>query len=208
MPTPTTLALFIGACILLGLTPGPNMSLIVANTLAGGLRAGLVTLAGTSVGLAVLVTIAAAGMSSVMVLMAQWFDAVRWAGALYLIVLGVRQLWGWWRRRASGLAAPTPPATTSFAHGLIVSLSNPKVLLFLGAFLPQFVDPARPAVPQLAILALVFWATLLATDLVYTVAIARARTAIDARKLQVLDGMAGGLLLVGGLVLATARRPG
>ena len=208
MPTPTTLALFIGACILLGLTPGPNMSLIVANTLAGGLRAGLVTLAGTSVGLAVLVTIAAAGMSSVMVLMAQWFDAVRWAGALYLIVLGVRQLWGWWRRRASGLAPPTPPATTSFAHGLIVSLSNPKVLLFLGAFLPQFVDPARPAVPQLAILAVVFWATLLATDLVYTIAIARARTAIDARKLQVLDGMAGGLLLVGGMVLATARRPG
>lgn len=202
----TTLALFIGTCVLLALTPGPNMSLIVANTLSGGLRAGLTTLAGSSTGLAISVTVAAAGMSSVMVLMATWFDYVRWAGAIYLIVLGVRQLWGWWRRDAA--AVPTPPAaTTTYAHGLLVSLSNPKVLLFLGAFLPQFVDTAYPALPQLMIFAFTFWATLLIVDLGYTVAIARARQAIDMRKLLVLDGLAGALLLVGGMVLATARRP-
>lgn len=208
MITSTTFALFTGTCILLALTPGPNMSLIVANTLAGGLRAGLTTLAGSSTGLAILVAIAAAGMSSVMVLMAAWFDYVRWAGAVYLIILGVKQLRGWWLRRGGDSVAVAPTGVTTFAHGLLVSLSNPKVLLFLGAFLPQFVDPRRDALPQLAVLAVVFWATLLLTDLAYTVAIARARASIDMRKLQTLDGVAGGLLLVGGLVLATARRPG
>ncbi len=202
----STFALFVGTCVLLALTPGPNMSLIVANTLSGGLRAGLTTLAGSSTGLAISVTVAAAGMSSVMVLMAEWFDYVRWAGAVYLIVLGVRQLWGWWRRDAA-TAPVAPAATTTYAHGLLVSLSNPKVLLFLGAFLPQFVDTTHPALPQLTIFAITFWATLLIVDLGYTVAIARARKAIDMRKLLMLDGLAGALLLVGGLVLATARRP-
>ena len=208
MISANTFALFVGTCILLGLTPGPNMSLIVANTLSGGLRAGLTTLAGTATGLAILVTVAAAGMSSVMVLMAEWFDYIRWAGAIYLIVLGARQLFGWWQRRGSA-TPPAPRASgTSYVHGLLVALSNPKVLLFLGAFLPQFVDTSRDAVPQLATLAVVFWATLIVVDLLYTYAVARARAAIDMRRLQVLDGLAGGLLLVGGMVLATARRPG
>ena len=86
---------------LLALTPGPNMSLILASTLTNGLRAGLVTLAGTTTGLALLVAAAAAGMSSVMVFMSEWFDVIRWVGALYLVYLGARQLW-LLRRRAAG----------------------------------------------------------------------------------------------------------
>ena len=202
-----TLAVFVGACVLLALTPGPNMSLIVANTLAGGLRAGLTTLAGASVGLAVLVCIAAAGMTSVMGWMAEWFELLRWVGALYLIGLGVRQVWGWWQSRGQVTPATSPAAVTTFAHGLLVSLSNPKVMLFLGAFLPQFVDTTRPTASQLITLAMIFWATLLTTDLIYTLALARARATIDFRRLQALDGIAGALLVVGGLLLASARRP-
>ncbi len=203
----STLMIFIGTCVALALTPGPNMSLIVANTLSGGLRAGLTTLAGTGTGLAISVTVAALGMSSVMVLMSTWFDAVRWAGALYLIVLGARQLWGWCQRRDGGLPPPPRRSGTTYIQGLLVALSNPKVLLFLGAFLPQFVDTTRDSVPQLATLAVIFWATLIITDLGYTYAIARARDAIDMRKLAVMDGLAGLLLMIGGLVLATARKP-
>jgi len=206
--SPTVIAAFIAACILLGLTPGPNMSLIVANTLASGLRAGLATLAGAGLGLTILITLAAAGMSSVMVFMADWFDIVRWVGAVYLLLLGARQLWGWWQRRGSGL--PPPPVKSSsgvFLQGLIVSLSNPKVILFLGAFLPQFVDPARNPVPQLVVLAVLFIVTLILVDVAYTVAIARARATLDPRRLSALDGIAGALLMVGGFVLATARRP-
>jgi homoserine/homoserine lactone efflux protein len=184
------------------------MSLIVANTLAGGMRAGFITLAGSGTGLSILAAIAAIGMSSVMVFMAEWFDVIRWAGAVYLIVLGVRQLWGWWRRQGDAdYAPPKVSATSAYAQGLIVALSNPKVLLFLGAFLPQFLDPAQPAPPQLAILAFTFAATLIVVDSGYTYVIGRARQTFDMKRLAILDGIAGGLLVAGGLVLATARRP-
>jgi threonine/homoserine/homoserine lactone efflux protein len=92
-------------------------------------------------------------------------------------------------------------------EGLLVSLSNPKVLLFLGAFLPQFVDPAGNAVVQLSLLAVLFVAVLAAVDIGSTLIVSRARTSIDAARLGLLDGLAGVLLLLGGLALAMARRP-
>jgi homoserine/homoserine lactone efflux protein len=137
----TVLVTFVVTTIVLGVTPGPNMSLIIANTLAGGMRAGFVTLAGTGTGLAVLATVTVLGMSSVMAFMSEWFDWVRWIGALYLIFLGTRQLVGYLRRRGDPTYAPPEvSATSAYSQGLLVALSNPKVLLFLGAFFPQFVD--------------------------------------------------------------------
>lgn len=206
--SPEILIAFVAACILLGLTPGPNMSLIIANTLRGGLPSGFVTLAGTTTGLALLVGAAALGMSSVMVFMSEWFDVIRWLGALYLVFLGARQLWQFWQRRRN----PAQPLTVSsrsgaYTQGLLVSLSNPKVLLFLGAFLPQFVDPAADPVRQLWVLAVLFVVVLAAVDVAYTVAIAKARTTFNAAKLAVLDGAAGLLLLAGGVALAMVRRP-
>jgi homoserine/homoserine lactone efflux protein len=90
---------------------------------------------------------------------------------------------------------------------VLVSLSNPKVLLFLGAFLPQFLDPARDPVAQLTVLAVLFVAVLAAVDVGCTLAVAKARTTFDAARLRLLDGAAGVLLLLGGLALAMARRP-
>jgi homoserine/homoserine lactone efflux protein len=205
--SPEILIAFVAACILLGLTPGPNMSLILASTLTSGLRGGLTTLAGTTTGLALLVAAAAAGMSSVMVLMSEWFDVIRWIGAVYLVYLGARQLW-LLRRRATGAALPPPRAGANlYLEGVLVSLSNPKVLLFLGAFLPQFIDPARDPVWQLSVLAVLFVLVLAAVDVAYTLAVARARATFDAARLRLLDGAAGVLLLLGGLALAMARRP-
>lgn len=204
-----TLALFLTftfACVLLAVTPGPNMALIIAHTLGGGLRGGLTTLLGTLSGLSILVAVAAIGMTSIMVLMSEWFDVIRWVGALYLIFLGLRQLWQW-RRTADVAVGQTVSAGSRYFQGLAVSLSNPKVVLFLGAFFPQFVNPAADPGPQLALLAVVFVATLGLVDLCYTFAIARARTAFDMAKLKALDGIAGVLLVAGGVVLATARRP-
>src|SRR6478672_304031 len=126
---------FVAACILLGLTPGPNMSLIIANTLRGGLASGFVTLAGTTTGLALLVAAATLGMSSVMVFMSEWFDVIRWLGALYLVYLGARQLWLFRQRSVPGFVPPKHSSGANlYFEGLLVSLSNPKVLLFLGAF--------------------------------------------------------------------------
>jgi homoserine/homoserine lactone efflux protein len=200
---------FVAACVLLALTPGPNMALIVANTAAHGLRAGLVTLAGTATGLVLLVAVAALGMTSVIVFMSEWFDALRWVGACYLAWLGVQQLRSWWRSRGAGappVALPGRPRTW-YLQGVGVSLSNPKVLFFLGAFLPQFIDPAASAVWQLSILAALFVAILVAVDVGYTLAVAGARARFDAARLRVLDGVAGVLLLIGGAALAMTRRP-
>ena len=206
--SPEVLAAFIATCILLGLTPGPNMSLILASTLTGGRRAGLVTLAGTTTGLALLVGAATAGMSSVMVFMSEWFDVIRWIGALYLVYLGARQLWLFRQRRVVD-AAPRKRASGAnlYFEGLLVSLSNPKVLLFLGAFLPQFIDPARDVVFQLSLLAVLFVVILAAVDITCTLLVARARATFDAARLRLLDGAAGVLLLLGGLALAMARTP-
>jgi threonine/homoserine/homoserine lactone efflux protein len=207
--SPEVLAAFVAACILLGLTPGPNMSLILANTLSYGFAAGLITLAGTTTGLAVLVAAATFGMGSMMVLMAAWFDVIRWLGALYLVYLGARQLWLLYRRRARGVEVPLPLGRRGswYAQGVLVSLSNPKVILFLGAFLPQFVDPGREPVWQLTVLAVLFVAVLAAVDVAYTWAVARARATFDKARLRLLDGVAGVMLLMGGLALAMVRRP-
>ncbi len=137
------LAAFVAACIFLAITPGPNMSLIIANTSAHGLRGGLWTLAGSTTGFSILVGIAALGMTSVMVLMADWFDVIRWLGAAYLVYLGARQLYA--ALYPTGTQTVRLPRSGAlYVNGLVVSLSNPKVLLFLGAFLPQFVDPTQP----------------------------------------------------------------
>jgi threonine/homoserine/homoserine lactone efflux protein len=203
------LVAFTAACIVLALTPGPNMALIIANTAASGLRAGLATLAGTSTGLISLVTIAALGMTSIVLFMSEWFDVLRWVGACYLAWLGLQQLRAWYRGR-KGAVAPAPAQGSTgrwFVQGVGVSLSNPKVLFFLGAFFPQFIDPAGDVVLQLAILSVLFVAVLVAVDIAYTVAIARARARFDASRLGVLDGVSGVLLMLGGAALAMSRRP-
>lgn len=213
--TATVLAAFVGTCVLLAVTPGPNMALIIAATLSGGLTGGLVTLAGTMTGLIILVAVAAIGMTSVMLLMAEWFDVIRWVGAVYLVFLGARQLWTWWRTRRLTSVGANEISTTArrvsqygrYLQGVAVSLSNPKVLLFLGAFFPQFVNPGAAPGPQLALLAVLFVVVLTAVDVAYTVALARARAAVDMRRLRWLDAASGVLLVAGGLVLATARRP-
>lgn len=200
---------FAATCVLLALTPGPNMALIVANTASHGLRAGLATLAGTATGLVLLVTAAAIGMTSVVVLMAAWFDMLRWIGACYLAWLGLQQLRSWWRaRKASVMPEPRPGSGRKwYLQGVGISLSNPKVLFFLGAFLPQFVDPSGNVPVQLAIFAAMFVAILVAVDLAYTVMVAGARERFSSARLRMLDGVSGLLLLVGGAALAMTRRP-
>jgi threonine/homoserine/homoserine lactone efflux protein len=205
---PELLIAFAVACVLLALTPGPNMALMIANTLGGGLRGGLVTIAGTTTGLALLVAAAAVGMTSVMVFMSTWFDVVRWVGALYLVYLGASQLWRLWRSPpAAPPVAPRSSRTNWYFQGLAVSLSNPKVILFLGAFLPQFVDMRADPVGQLAVLAVLFVFLLAMVDIMITLAVARARSSFGAARLRLLDGAAGVLLLLGGVALAAMRRP-
>ena len=94
-----------------------------------------------------------------------------------------------------------------YAQGLFVSLSNPKVILFLGAFLPQFVDAGADPVDQLVVLAALFVLVLAAVDVATTLAVAEVRSTLAAERVRLLDGASGALLMLGGLALAAMRRP-
>src|SRR5437870_2142956 len=128
-------AAFVLATTILVLIPGPNVSLIVANSLSYGPRYSIVTVAGTSSAMLIQLTLTVFGMSSTMAILAGWFEWLRWIGVAYLIWLGV----GYWRMAATSLpdrAAPRTGRGLLFWQGFAVSLTNPKTLLFYAAFLP------------------------------------------------------------------------
>src|SRR5918999_4623383 len=146
---------------------------------------------------------AALGMTSLMAFMSAWFDVIRWAGALYLAWLGFQRLRQVWRGYGPS-AEPLISRRRWFLQALTVSLSNPKVLLFLGAFLPQFVDKSGDVPLQLTVLAVTFVIVVGLADAVYTVVLGKMRGLLASGRLRLLDGLSGLLLLLGGLVLATA----
>src|ERR1700752_4991832 len=139
---------FVAACIALALVPGPVVTLVIANGLRHGTSAALVNIAGVQTGLAVVIGIVAIGLEALMATMGYWFDWLRLLGAAYLIWLGIALI------RAPAILALSdapvaPPRGGFFLQGLLVLLSNPKVLVFFGAFIPQFVDMNAPRMPQI-----------------------------------------------------------
>lgn len=146
---------FLAAVTLLMLLPGPNVALIVANSVAHGTQAGMMTMAGTASAMAVQLGITALGLSALLGHLGVWFEWLRWIGVAYLLWLGIRT----WRRPAPDLAAvrPDPPGRQAiWLRGFLVSLTNPKTLFFYGALFPQFIDPARQTGLQIAVLATSF----------------------------------------------------
>lgn len=147
MVSPQTLALFALAAAALVIVPGPNLIYITARSLAEGRRAGVASALGVETGTVVHVAVAAAGLSYVIARSAVAFGVVKYAGAAYLVYLGIRALIG--GRRSAGGAAPVVPQSLRrvYVEGLVVNLANPKVILFFLAFVPQFVDRDAGAVP-------------------------------------------------------------
>ena len=134
------------------IVPGPTVTLIIANSLRHGTRAGLLNMLGTQLGLAVMIGVVGIGLTSLIEAMGHWFDWLRLAGAAYLVWLG------WKMIRSSGegdeAAVPRPPRGGFLLQGVLVALSNPKTLVFFGAFFPQFIDPARDHGTQILIMGL------------------------------------------------------
>lgn len=146
---PATLMLFVPAALALNLTPGADMMFCLGQGLRGGPRAALAADAGIAAGCMVHVAAAGLGLGALVAAWPAAFEAIRWAGVAYLLWLAVRML----RTGAAGAAtgAALRPAR-AFRQGLAVNLLNPKVILFVLAFVPQFVDPAAPILPQFLIL--------------------------------------------------------
>ncbi|MCW3475596.1 LysE family translocator [Limobrevibacterium gyesilva] len=194
---------FILATSVLMLIPGPNVALIVANSVAYGTRYGLLTVVGTSTAMLVQLALTALGMTALMGVMAQAFEWIRWLGVAYLVWLGVRQ----WRAMPVDLTQARPQKRSTreiFARGLLVSLTNPKTLLFYGAFFPQFISPDGDFAAQLALLSVTFVAVAVLLDGGWAVLAGRARGVLATHG-KLRNRLSGGLLIGAGVGLALAR---
>src|SRR5450755_1198072 len=195
---------FVAACIALALVPGPVVTLVIANGLRHGTRAALTNIAGVQAGLTIVIGIVAVGLTSLMATMGYWFDWVRFAGAAYLVWLGIKLI----RAPVEGVSVdepPPPPRGGFFLQGFVVLLSNPKVLVFFGAFIPQFMDMSRDHVSQVALLGVTFMITGAITDSIYALLAGRVRMLFSRERTRLVSRISGGFMIGGGLWLALMR---
>jgi threonine/homoserine/homoserine lactone efflux protein len=191
------------ACFVITIIPGPTVTLIVANSLTHGPRAGLLNVAGTQLGLGLMMLVLVVGLSSIIATMGVWFDWLRLAGAAYLVWIGWKLL-----RSSGSFAQPgcTPaPRGGFFLQGFLVLLGNPKALLWFGAFIPQFVDPSGNYVGQVVLLGLTAMASAAISDGGYAILAGRAGKLLSRRRVQTVSRIGGLCLIGGGAWLAFAR---
>lgn len=204
MIDPAILLPYILACILFAIIPGPSVSVVIANSLAGGTKAGLFTILGTELSMISMVFIVAVGLEAVMTFVSGAFEIIKLAGAAYLIWIGWKML------RSTGQLNFDPAARLPIGRyiwqGALVNWSNPKTLLFLSAFLPQFIDLSRPAFGQIMILGLITMAVATLSDCAYAVAAGQARHLLTAARVRMVNRVSGAILMCGGIWLALQRR--
>jgi len=168
MPGATTVLLFALATFLLTVSPGPGVLYVTARSLAQGRRAGFASMFGIEFGEVVWIAAAATGVAALLSTSVTALDALRFAGAAYLVYLGI-QRW----RQAGAVTAPLPaPLGRIFLQGFVTQLLNPKVAVFFIAFLPQFLNTAQPIAPQVMVLGAVYIAIAIAVDATYVLAAA------------------------------------
>jgi threonine/homoserine/homoserine lactone efflux protein len=163
VPSLTTLALFGLATLILTATPGPGVLYVWARSLAQGRRAGFASMFGIEAGEVVWLAAAATGLAALLAASAAALTFVRFAGAAYLIVLGIQS----WRKTEALVTPERAPLGMIFAQGLITQLLNPKVAVFFVALLPQFMNTSHPIAPQVAVLGSVYIAIALLVDTSY-----------------------------------------
>jgi homoserine/homoserine lactone efflux protein len=195
---------FVLASTILILIPGPNVSLIAANSIAYGTRYGLLTVAGTSSAIMVQLAFAMLGLTATLDILAGWFEWLRWIGVVYLVYLGIRQ----WAAAPLDLTRtrPQPRSIRAIAvRGYLISLTNPKTLLFYGAFFPQFLAPDAPIVPQVVLLSVTFLGIAATLDTGWALLAGRVRGVLAIRG-RLRNRLSGGFLIGAGIGLALAHR--
>ncbi len=192
----------VAATIVLILIPGPNVALIVANSLRHGMRIGIITSLGTTMGVALQLIIVVLGLAVLIELVADALSWIKWIGVAYLLIIGLRA----WNKPSPDLSdIKAQSETRAFWHGVILAVINPKTLLFNAAFLPQFVGDTPNASGRLLLLAGVFMAVIIIGDALWAVFAAAARRWL-ARVGHLHNRISGGFLIGAGLGLALSRR--
>src|SRR5690348_1489164 len=201
----TTLLTYVAACFLFTIIPGPGVTVVVANSLARGTKAGLLTILGTEIAMLLMVFVVALGLEAVMGVVAQAFTVIKLAGAAYLVWIG------WKMFTSSGhidlsQRAEKLPLRRYVVQGAVVNFSNPKTILFLGAFLPQFVDMSKPAFLQIIILGLIVIAVAATTDSFYAVLAGRMGSVLTQARVRAMNRVSGVILMCGAVWLALLKR--
>ena len=199
---PATWLAFCAAAIVMLLIPGPTILLVIGQSLGGGRRGAMPLVAGVALGDLTAMTLSLAGLGAVLAASATLFTALKWAGAAYLIWLGIRM----WRAPVAAGAAPPLSARRAMREAYVVTALNPKGIVFFVAFVPQFLDPARPFLTQAAVLVGTFVTLAALNAAVYAALAARLSGAVRRPGLRRWLNRAGGTVLVGAGVAVALRR--
>lgn len=197
---------FLLAAIVIAVTPGPGAVISMSTGLRHGYWTALVTILGLQLALLVQLLIVALGLGALLATSEVAFSAIKFLGAGYLVWLGIQK----WRSPIVPLAADVPaiPRKGAFLQGVLVNLTNPKAMIFIGALVPQFVDPAQPQAAQYFVIA----ATLCLTDMLVMSCYALAASRLgkwlhDPRSIRAQNRFFGGLFVSAGALLAISSRP-
>ena len=211
--TMSTLLAFLGVSLVVICVPGPDTALTIRNAISGHRRAGVATAAGVATGQLAWTIAASLGIAGLLLASAPAFQAVRWAGAAYLIFLGVRSLWSAVQaghdRAAIPSRDPRRPSSQltpvrAFRQGLLSNLANPKMAAFFLSLLPQFVPAGAGSLSTSLLLGATFCLMTFSWLTAYAVVIDRARHALMRGPVKRILDAAAGLVLVGfGIRLAT-----
>ncbi len=196
---------FVVATVIMISLPGPSVLLTIAHSISFGWKHAIATVAGATMGIAVQLLIAAIGLTSLLNGVAEAFEWLRWGGAAYLVYLGIKQ----WRSAGEPLAVDTSSVskTNLFVQGLIVTIPNPKSLIFIAAFLPQFIDAARPLGHQFIFIVPTFLLITFTVTSVWALVAGNVSGLLRSqRAFQSVLRTAGGLMIIAGVGLALARR--
>ena len=197
---------FAAASAVLLAIPGPTVLLVVAYALGQGKRAAMATTAGVALGDFTAMTASLLGLGLLLATSATLFTILKWAGAAYLVYLGIKL----WRTPVANPDMPEPTLVSTrrmLAHTWLVTALNPKSIVFFMAFLPQFLDPTRPLLPQLLVMEATFLILATLNAAAYATLAQSARRLIKTPTLQRTINRTGGTLLIGaGVLTATFRR--
>ena len=190
---------FLIASFLVVVVPGPTVSLIIANSLKSGMRAGILNVVGTQIGLIILILLLALGFKVISPLLEDVIKAVRIIGAVYLMTLGYLSFTK--KNLSDNLEKLNKFDKKYVLQGLIVILSNPKAFLFLGAFIPQFIDINKPIGSQIIYFGVLFMIVGVIFDGMYAVVFGKFREIIINKYINILNKLGGTLLIFVGLWL-------
>jgi threonine/homoserine/homoserine lactone efflux protein len=193
---------FVVAAVAMLLIPGPTILLVIGQSLGGGARVALPLVAGVALGDLTAITLSLAGLGAILAASATLFTAVKWAGAAYLVWMGIRM----WRAPVTEGEAPSLPPRQALREAWVVTALNPKRIVFFVAFVPQFIDPARDFVAQAAMLIATFVTLAALNAFGYALLASRLSGAVRKASVRRLLNRVGGAVLVGAGLAVAARR--